>query len=150
MKQTVLVSACLLGLKTRYDGTDAFCVEAREALAGKTPVPICPEQLGGLHTPRPCVMIEKGTGADIIDGKARIIDENGRDVTEVFLKGAQQTLEAARLTGAKEAYLKEKSPSCGASLIYNKGNNLVNGMGVTAELLKRSGIKITGFNGGRK
>lgn len=144
MKDIILVSACLLGLKTRYDGSGAYSKEAIEELKGKITVPVCPEQLGGLSTPRPRASIERGTGCDILEGRSRVVDANGKDVTSPFIKGAQAVLDVARLTGAKEAFLKEKSPSCAVKRVYN-GPSLVQGSGVTAALLEKNGIKTKGF-----
>jgi len=140
----VIVSACLLGLKTRYDGTDALDKDALSLLKGRLVVPVCPEQLGGLPTPRPRAEITTGGGLDVIESRARVFAETGVDVTEEFLKGAAATLRIARLTGAREACLKEKSPSCGSSVIC-RGSERVQGMGVTAALLIKEGIIVKGF-----
>jgi uncharacterized protein YbbK (DUF523 family) len=140
----VIVSACLLGLRTRYDGKDAFSMEALTLLEGRVAVPVCPEQLGGLPTPRTRAAITSGNGLDVLDGTAEVINETGADVTVKFIKGAMDTLQIARLCGAQEAYLKEKSPSCGTSLIC-RGGACVNGMGVTAVLLMKEGIAVKGF-----
>lgn len=140
----VIVSACLLGLRTRYDGNDAFSMEAAALLEGRVAVPVCPEQLGGLPTPRAKAAITSGNGMAVLDGKADVFDETGADVTVKFVKGAMDTLQIARLCGAEEAFLKEKSPSCGVSLICRAGA-CVNGMGVTAALLMKEGITVKGF-----
>jgi len=140
----VIVSACLLGLRTRYDGNDAFSMEAAALLEGRVAVPVCPEQLGGLPTPRAKAAITSGNGMAVLDGTADVLDETGEDVTVKFVKGAMDTLQIARLCGAEEAFLKEKSPSCGVSLICRAGA-CVNGMGVTAALLMKEGITVKGF-----
>lgn len=140
----VIVSACLLGLRTRYDGKDAFSMEALALLEGRAVVPVCPEQLGGLSTPRAKAAITSGGGIAVLDGAAAVIDETGADVTIKFVKGAMDALQIARLTGAQEAFLKEKSPSCGSSLIC-MGGACVKGMGVTAALLMKEGIAVKGF-----
>ena len=140
----VIVSACLLGLHTRYDGKDALNEEVRSLLKGRSIVPICPEQLGGLPTPRPKAAITNGDGMDVLSGMSHVIDEAGEDVTTKFMKGAEETLRIALLTGAREAYLKEKSPSCGSSLIC-RDNDCVKGMGVTAALLVKEGMAVKGF-----
>ena len=140
----VIVSACLLGLRTRYDGKDALNEEVLSVLKGRPIVPICPEQLGGLPTPRPKAAITNGDGMDVLNNKSRVIDEAGEDVTAKFMKGAEETLRIALLTGAHEAYLKEKSPSCGSSLIC-RDNECVKGMGVTAALLVKEGLAVKGF-----
>lgn len=140
----VIVSACLLGLRTRYDGSDAFSMEALALLEGRTIIPVCPEQLGGLSTPRLPANITKGDGTDVLAGSSDVVNSSGDDVTMQFVKGAMDTLQIARLTGATEAFLKEKSPSCGSSLICRDGA-CVKGMGVTAALLSSEGIAIKGF-----
>ncbi|MBI5588530.1 MAG: DUF523 domain-containing protein [Deltaproteobacteria bacterium] len=143
-RPVVIVSACLVGLKTRYDGEDALSGPALSALKGTVPVPVCPEQLGGLSTPRPGCEITAGSGRDVLTGSSRVMDENGRDVTGNLLKGADEVLRIARLAGAKEAFLKENSPSCGVGSI-KRGGTAIDGSGVTAALLEKSGIKVRGF-----
>ena len=140
----VIVSACLLGLRTRYDGSDACNTEAITLLEGRQAIPVCPEQLGGLPTPRPAAQIAQGDGIEVLAGAARVIDEFGQDVTVQFMKGAMDVLQIARLTGANEAFLKENSPSCGVGSIC-RNSHCVNGIGVTAALLKREGLIIRGF-----
>lgn len=140
----VIVSACLLGLRTRHDGKDAFSVEAASLLEGRTIIPVCPEQLGGLSTPRPPANISNGDGKDVLAGTADVVNASGEDVTMKFVKGAMDTLQIARLNGVQEAFLKEKSPSCGSSLIC-RNSACVSGMGVTAALLSSEGMVIKGF-----
>lgn len=140
----VIVSACLLGLRTRYDGKDAFSVEAASLLEGRTVIPVCPEQLGGLSTPRLPAGITGGDGQNVLAGTAAVLTSSGEDVTIQFVKGAMDTLQIARLNGVQEAYLKEKSPSCGSTLICRDGA-CVSGMGVTAALLSSEGLAIKGF-----
>lgn len=144
LKEPIVVSACLLGLKTRYDGGDALSPEAIKMLEGMLPIPACPEQLGGLSTPRPRAAITSGDGSDVLDGSSRVADENGKDVTELFLRGAEGILTIARLSGARKAFMKEKSPSCGVSLICGN-SKCIAGSGVAAALLKREGLKLIGF-----
>lgn len=141
--RVVIVSACLVGLKTRYNGEDAFSETLVAALKDSVIVPVCPEQLGGLSTPRPACEITAGDGADVLAGSSRVVDESGSDVTEDLIKGAMETLKIARLAAANEAYLKEKSPSCGVMKI-KRGGVTVAGQGVTAALLKKNGLKVTG------
>lgn len=143
-KKTVIVSACLLGLDTRYDGASAFSPLVAERLKECSFVPLCPEQLGGFPTPRPKAAIVSGSGADVLCGSSRVMDESGADVTERFVKGAEAVLKIARVCGATEAFLKDKSPSCGVERIYN-GTELAGGEGVTTALLRKNGIEPTGF-----
>lgn len=140
----VIVSACLLGIRTRYDSADASSEEAMRSLADRVIIPVCPEQLGGLPTPRPRAWIQYGDGSAVLAATSRVIDADGDDVTNQFVAGAQAALQIARLTGAKEAFLKEKSPSCGVTCIKD-GNAIITGSGVTAALLKEAGIKVEGF-----
>lgn len=144
MKPPVIVSACLLGIKTRYDGTDAHTDEVIARLADMITIPVCPEQLGGLPTPRPCAWIEKGVGSDVLSGRSCVINTEGADVTGQFVAGAQAVLQIARLAGATTALLKEKSPSCGVTRIKS-GKVTTTGSGVLAALLKDAGIMVEGF-----
>jgi uncharacterized protein YbbK (DUF523 family) len=141
--KTVLASACLLGIRSRYDGKSAIDRNLMNRLRGVVIIPVCPEQLGGLPTPRPKMEIEKGAGADVLEKISRVRDAFGIDTTKKMLRGARETLEIARLGGAKRAYLKEKSPSCGVRYIVRNGKR-TRGMGVTAALLKKKGINAIG------
>ncbi|VAV84745.1 Uncharacterized protein YbbK [hydrothermal vent metagenome] len=142
--EAVIVSACLLGLPTRYDGGDSRSNELIKKLAGKVIIAVCPEELGGLSTPRPCSEITgDGTGADVLDGTACVQTSSGTEVTANFIKGAQEVLRIARLNKVTKAYLKEKSPSCGVKIIKQHGKDYA-GSGVTAELLKRNKIETIG------
>lgn len=107
-------------------------------------VPFCPEQLGGLPTPRYASEIQQGSGEDVLEGRARVINQTGRDVTENFIRGAEESLKLARILGTKFAILKSKSPSCGYGEIYDGSFRgvLVKGNGVTAALFMKNGIKV--------
>ena len=94
--QIVIVSACLAGLCTRYDGRVLANQECQAKLEGITWIPVCPEQLGGLATPRCAADISGGSGSDVLNGTAAVICKDGTDVTEAFLQGAHQVLEIAR------------------------------------------------------
>lgn len=139
-----LISACLVGCRCRYDGgSKSIDVYERLVEQGEA-VFVCPEQLGGLSTPRPPAQIVGGTGEDVLDGHARVVTDAGVDVTDEFIRGAEEALRMAKMVGAKEAILKERSPSCGSSMIYDgtftEGKRP--GDGVTAALLKRHGINV--------
>jgi uncharacterized protein YbbK (DUF523 family) len=143
----LIVSACLVGFDCKYNGGNNRLEAVVEAFKRGLVVPVCPEQLGGLPTPRPPAKIRGGCGSDVLAGKARVITVDGRfkDVTDNFLRGAYQTLYAAELLGSGVAacILKEKSPSCGVRKIYNfDDDTLREGMGVTAALLSSKGFKI--------
>ncbi|MCP3676813.1 MAG: DUF523 domain-containing protein [Deltaproteobacteria bacterium] len=142
--KSTLVSACLLGMKCRYDGTDAANGSLIELTQSRHFIPVCPEQLGGLPTPRGAAEIEDGNGGDVLNGSSRVITKNGEDVTSHFAKGAEEVLKIARLFDISEAILKEKSPSCGVTSISRKGD-VVKGMGVTTALLMEEGIRVRGI-----
>lgn len=129
-----LCSACLLGIKCRYDGRDALNEKVIELLKTDILIPVCPEQLGGLPTPR--------EPAEIRD--ERVITRSGKDVTENFKRGAEEVLKIAKLFDIKEAVLKQGSPSCGCGRIYNGtfSGKTVKGDGITTALLKKHGIKV--------
>ena len=144
----ILVSACLAGLKVRYNGTDCLDERIGRLIAEKRAMTICPEVMGGLSTPRDPAEIIGGNGEDVLDGKARVISISGEDVTEAFIKGAYSALKKAQEVGATTVVLKENSPSCGSSMIYNgtfSGEKMA-GVGVTTALLRRNGIAVISEN----
>ncbi len=145
----VLISGCLLGIECRYDGGHSRVEEIIEKAQEMQFIPICPEQLGGLPTPRAPSNIVKGDGKGVLAGHARVINTLGEDVTEAFIKGAQESLKLARLTGAKKAILKNKSPSCGLNTPYCETDTGY-GLGVTAALLLSAGIEIIEINPEKK
>ena len=112
-----------------------------EFLDGKEYIPICPEQLGGLSTPRPPCRFYGGDGDDILRDKAKLVNSDGIDVTQNFIKGAEESLKIAKTTGSIYAVLKERSPSCGVKEIYIEDGK-ARGIGVTAALFKKDGIEI--------
>ncbi len=130
-----LVSACLIGLPTRYDNKIKKSDSCFERLRDKHWIPICPEQLGGLPTPRPAAEITGGNGHDVLAGTAKVIDITGEDVTNLFLKGAKAVLTIAKAQDIKQCYLKSKSPSCGVHAVR----------GVLAALLEENGIDLIEF-----
>lgn len=141
---SLLVSACLLGLCTAYDGGSSPHPVLQVLAARGRVVPVCPEVAGGLPVPRPPAEIQGGDGADVLDGRARVVTNDGQDVTAQYLAGAQVALEAARGFGLRRAVLKSRSPSCGVGQIYDGtfSGRLRPGDGVTAALLKRAGIAV--------
>ncbi|MFC7440651.1 DUF523 domain-containing protein [Laceyella putida] len=139
-----LVSACFAGIHCRYDGRHNRVEQIQDLVKRGEAIPVCPEQMGGLSTPRKPAEIVGGDGHDVLDGKAKVIDIDGKDVTEAFVRGAYEALHMARMLGVDEAILKEKSPSCGSCVIYDgtfQGKKKT-GKGVTAALLERHGIKV--------
>ena len=133
---TILVSACLLGCPCRYDGKSKPNDAVLALMEHHTLIPICPEQMGGLATPR--VPAERKDGG--------VFTERGGDVTEQYRRGAEEALRLARLYGCKYAILKERSPSCGSGQIYDGrfSRRLIEGDGGTAQLLKAHGITVLG------
>lgn len=129
-----ICSACLLGVKCRYDNKGKANEKILELSKREVLIPICPEQLGGLPTPR--------EAAEQMGKK--IITKSGEDVTDSFKKGAKEVLKIAKLYGIKEAILKQKSPSCGCGQVYDGGfsGKIIKGNGITASLLEKNGIKI--------
>jgi uncharacterized protein YbbK (DUF523 family) len=140
-----IISACLLGVNCNFEGKNWQNTELLKEFAEGGLFPVCPEVLGGLTCPRDPSEIIGGDGGDVLDGKAKVVSINGKDVTEQFLKGAQQTLAIAKAVSATEAVLIEKSPSCGAGKIFDGTftEKFKPGDGVPAALLKRNGIKVT-------
>ena len=114
----VLVSACLLGEKCRYDGQGSSCPLLLEKLRGRPVIAACPEQLGGLGTPRKPAEISGGDGKAVWAGKALVKNACGEELTEFFGKG-RKTWRLLSETGCTAAILKERSPSCGKNLIYD-------------------------------
>jgi len=137
-----LVSACLVGIPCRYDGGSCPHDQLQALAARGRVLPLCPEVLGGLPTPRPPAEIQGGDGGDVLEGRARVVNIEGKDVTAEFLAGAQEALRIAQRWGIKEAVLKTRSPSCGVGQIYDGSfsGRLKEGEGVTAALLRREGI----------
>ena len=131
----MIVSACLAGFPCRYDGKARPCAQVVELVRAGKAIPVCPEQLGGLPTPR--------TSCEIREG--RVVDADGRDRTEAFRRGARAVLQIAQTYGATEALLQSRSPSCGSGRIYDGSftKMLTAGDGVTARLLKENGIQVT-------
>ncbi len=142
----VLVSACLLGERVRYNGRDAQASSAileRWRAEGRL-VPFCPEVAGGLGVPRPAAEIQGGGGADVLAGRARVVTAAGADVTHAFERGAQLALAEAIAHDVRVAILKDGSPSCGTGQIadgsFSGGRR--DAAGVTAALLERHGIRV--------
>ena len=130
----ILISMCLLGMRCRYDGKAGKQPELLEQLRDHTLIPVCPEQLGGLPTPR----LPSERQAE------RVVMCDGTDVTAQYRRGAEQALQLARRYGCTAAILKAKSPSCGSGRIYDGSfsRTLTDGWGITAELLRSNGIRV--------
>lgn len=131
-----IVSACLVGLCTRYDGATKTSAECQKVINNNIWIPLCPEQLGGLATPREPADIKGGSGYDVLNGTAKVIDKQGQDLTEAFIKGAEQVLAVAKAQQADGIFLKSRSPSCGF------GEKI----GVTAALLSTNGFEVIEYS----
>lgn len=132
-KEKVIVSACLLGIKCRYNGKDSLSNELINSLKDYEVIAVCPEELGGLPTPRAKAELKEDS---------LVIDEFGKDVTNNFLKGAEEVKNITVKENVKKAYLKDKSPSCGKNFIYRDGT-LIKEAGVTAKKLMELDVNIT-------
>jgi uncharacterized protein YbbK (DUF523 family) len=140
LKSPIIVSACLLGFDCRYN------LKKSSGIKFKIPnnailIPVCPEQLGGLPTPRPKSMFAGGDGECVIKGLARIVNEEGEDVTDKFIKGADAVKRITCITRSCSAILKDKSPSCGTHNVMIS-NELRKGLGVTTIILNGMGLCI--------
>jgi uncharacterized protein YbbK (DUF523 family) len=135
----IVVSACLLGLKCRWDGQSY--PQEKQLMLLPDIIGVCPEQLGGLATPREPAQIIDGNGFDVLNNQARVINASGLDVTDKYIRGAKAVLRIARLYNVDRAILKERSPSCAVHHLY-QGKSLVAGMGVTCALLFREGFAV--------
>ena len=132
----ILVSACLLDVHCRYDGSGMLHNSVANLPNSHHLIPVCPEILGGLGIPRPPAEIKEG----------RVVSFTGADITENYVIGAEETLKLAKLFNCKLAILKERSPSCGSGTIYDGSFTgiLTDGNGITAELLRQNGIEVIG------
>lgn len=140
----VLVSACLAGRECAYDGSHRAHPEILELVRQGRAVLVCPEEEGGLGTPRPAAEINRGTGSDVLDGNARVITDEGVDVTQEYLEGARIAAERASTQGCTAALLKSRSPACGCGEIYDgtfSGTRSA-GDGVAAAALRRAGLEL--------
>jgi uncharacterized protein YbbK (DUF523 family) len=140
-----MISACLLGIRCAWSGDERYKNEqALKLLQTDILLPVCPEQLGGLPTPRPPQEIQDGTGDDVLDGKARVFNSAGTDVTDAFIRGAQEVLKIARQFNISAFIGKSGSPACGCGQIYDGSfsGRVIKGNGVTAALLRKNGVKL--------
>ncbi|MCR5335519.1 MAG: DUF523 domain-containing protein [Synergistes sp.] len=130
----LIVSACLLGINCRYSGEKRADSRVLELIGKYSVMPLCPEQLGGLPTPRNACEIAAG----------RVIDAKGADFTDNYIKGAQEVLRIARMFNCRFALMKENSPSCGVNSIHDGtfSGGKIAGQGITSRLLREAGIKV--------
>ena len=133
----ILVSGCLAGFKCAYDGNDRRSQAVVDLVKSGKAIPVCPEQLGGLPTPRTPAECVK------INDQIRVVTKDGQDVTEEFMKGAEEVLNIAKLYDCKYAILKQNSPSCGVRTYDGSFTGTVSDMsGITADLLCKNGIEV--------
>ncbi|AJA46439.1 hypothetical protein CPAST_c03390 [Clostridium pasteurianum DSM 525 = ATCC 6013] len=134
-----LISACLGGVNCRYDGKNSENKFVMDLMKQGKAMLVCPEQLGGLKTPRVSCEITLGD-----DGIKKVLSKDGEDFTDNFTRGAEEVLKIAKAMGIEKAILKSKSPSCGCGIIYDGtfSGKLIEGEGLTAELLMKNGIEV--------
>ena len=132
--ELVLVSACLAGVNCKYNGKNNLNPEILKLVEEGRVILVCPEQLGGLSTPRNPSEIKSD----------QVIMNDGTNVTYEYIKGAEETLRLAKLYNINKAILKAKSPSCGNLYIYDGtfSNTLTYGEGITTKLLRENGIEV--------
>ena len=144
-KGKVLVSSCLIGINSQWDSGEKRNEKLIGLVKSGSAVFMCPEQAGGMPTPREPSEIEYGkTAKDILVGAGRVLTKSGRDVTKEFVDGAKQVLALCKELGITTAVLKEKSPSCGSIKTYDGTftGTKISGKGITAELLTQHGIQV--------
>jgi uncharacterized protein YbbK (DUF523 family) len=145
-KPPLVISACLLGVACNHEGRGSPRAVVDELAREYRLIPVCPEVLGGLATPRAAAELVGGDGTDVVDGSgaARVINIDGDDVTTAYRRGAEAAVAVARAAGATRAVLKARSPSCGSSAIYDGSfsRRLVPGRGVTAAALAAAGLEV--------
>jgi uncharacterized protein YbbK (DUF523 family) len=150
-KPALVISACLLGVACNHEGRGSPRAVVDELARDYRLVPVCPEVLGGLPTPRAAAEIQDGDGADIMAGPAsggsdaaRVVNIDGEDVTAAYRRGAEAAVAVAKAVGAERAVLKARSPSCGSAAVYDGtfSRRLVPGRGVTAAALAAAGLAV--------
>lgn len=140
----LVVSACLVGVNCKYNGENNDNEKVKEFLKDKEYIVVCPEQLGGLTTPRDPSEINIKDGNEVLHGESKVISCKNIDVTDNFIKGARESLKIAQMFNCNKALLKEGSPSCGCNFIYDGtfSGNKISGKGVTAALFNENNIEV--------
>lgn len=135
---------CLCGVNCKYSGGNNYDESVLEIINAGDAIPVCPEVMGGLGTPRVPHEIVGGDGFDVLEGRAKVLSKDGEDNTDAFIAGAKKVLEIAKKLDVKEVILKSKSPSCGNGKIYDGSFSgvLIDGVGVTTALLIKNGIVV--------
>ena len=145
MNELILISACLVGVSTRWDGGSKKNEKLIELVKSGRAIFVCPEQLGGFQTPRDPAEVEYGkTANEVLNGSAKVVNKSGADVTVGFIEGANRTLKICKELGIRKAILYKNSPSCGSRHVYDGTftGTVIRGSGITAELLTRNGIEV--------
>lgn len=142
--QRKAISACMAGIPCRFDGQAKPTRTALELVERDEAILVCPEEMGGLPTPRRPVEIVGGDGEDVLLGHAKVLTADGEDVTAQYVAGAKKAADVVEDSKVNSALLKSKSPACGCSRIYDGSHSgtLVDGVGVFAAELKRRGIRV--------
>lgn len=140
----LIISACLCGIDCKYNGKNNRTPVFEELLRSGQIIPVCPEQLGGLETPRAAAEIIGGGGQEVLEGQARVMTRHGVEVSAAYIRAAYQTLKIAQAVSPELVIFKSRSPSCGVGAIYdgNFSSRLKEGDGVTTALLKKHGFKV--------
>lgn len=140
----IIVSSCLAGVNCRYDGESREAEMIRKLVHERKAIPLCPEVMGGRPIPRDPCEITGGTADDVLAGRAKVVDKNGKDVTAEMVEGAKYVLAAAKRMNVTAFILKTKSPSCGKGKIYDGtfSGTLIDGNGILTALLMKEGIKV--------
>lgn len=138
-----IISACLCGVNCKYNGKNNLNDRCLKLFKEGKAVLVCPEQLGGLQTPRKPVELNN-IASEVVEGQGKALTNKGKDVTKQFLNGAYETLKIARELGATKAILKEGSPSCGSNFVYDGtfSGNKIKGKGITTQILESEGITV--------
>lgn len=140
-----LVSMCLCGVNCKYSGGNNYDETVLKIVNEGDAIPVCPEIMGRLGTPRIPHEIVGGDGFDVLEGRAKVISKDGDDNTVAFIAGAEKVLEIAKKLNVKEVIFKSKSPSCGNGKIYDGSfsGTLIDGVGVTTALMIKNGIRVS-------
>jgi len=141
MSLKFFISACLVGIKCRFDGKDRKDEKMKRLAEEGVAVAVCPETLGGLTHPRPKAEITQGSGESVLLGESKVMSQAGKDVSSQMVGGAVRALKIAQRLKIKIAFMREKSPSCGVGKICRRGK-MVRGEGVTTALLRKKGIRV--------
>lgn len=143
MIKIYIISACLCGVNCKYSGNNNLNEKCMKLFQEGKALLVCPEQLGGLCTPRNPAELDSSV-KEVVEGDGKVIDNEGNDVTKQFLDGAYETLRIAKTAGIKKAILKEGSPSCGCNFVYDGAfsGNKIEGKGITAYVLEQEGIAV--------